>query len=85
MMQCWSLNPIDRPHFHGLVPKLSHVLETESGYLELSSPFSFCLKNDPEGPPSPPLPVTVDEEKEDLQPLLLTVDEEKEDVQETDF
>ena len=67
MMQCWSLDPTDRPHFQGLVPKLSHVLETESGYLELSSPFSFCWKSDPEGPPSPPLPVTVDEGKEDVQ------------------
>ena len=67
MMQCWSLDPIETPHFQGLVPKLSHVLETESGYLELSSSFSFCWKNDPEGPPSPPLPVTVDEGKEDMQ------------------
>ena len=67
MMQCWSLDPTDRPHFQGLVPKLSHVLETESGYLELSSSFSFCWKNDPEGPPSPPLPVTVDEGKQDVK------------------
>ena len=67
MMQCWSLDPTERPHFQGLVPKLSYILETESGYLELSNPFSFCWKNDPEGPPSPPLPVTVDEGKEDVQ------------------
>ena len=66
MMQCWSLDPTDRPHFQGLVPKLSHVLETEFGYLELSNLFSFCWKNDPEGLLSTPLPVTVDEGKEDM-------------------
>ena len=77
-MQCWSLDPTDRPRFHGLVPKLSHVLETESGYLELFSSLSFCWKNDPEGPPSSPLPLTGDEGKGD-------VDEGKEDVQKTDM
>ena len=61
-MQCWSFDPTNRPHFQSLVPKLSHVLEKESGYLELSSSFSLCWKNDCEGPPSSPLPV-IDEDE----------------------
>ena len=56
-MQCWSCNPQDRPQFKSLVPKLSHVLETEAGYLELSS-SSFCWKDYPEKPLPDTLPVT---------------------------
>ena len=46
MMQCWKFNPQDRPQFKNLVLTLNHILERESGYLDLSS--SFCWRDDPE-------------------------------------
>ena len=61
-MQCWSFNPQDRPQFQRLVLKLSHILERESGYLDLST--SFCWKNHSEEPLSVSLPV-IDEVKEE--------------------
>ena len=61
-MQCWKFNPQDRPQFQSLVLKLSHILERESGYLDLST--SFCWKNDSEEPLSVSLPV-IDEMKEE--------------------
>ena len=63
-MQCWRFNPQDRPQFKTLVLKLSHILERESGYLDLST--SFCWKNDSEEPLSVSLPV-IDEVKEEKQ------------------
>ena len=59
MMQCWCFNPQDRPQFQSLVLKLSHILETESGYLDLSS--SLRWKNDSEQTSPTPL---IDEVKD---------------------
>ena len=47
-MQCWCLDPSERPMFQSLVCRLSGLLERESGYLDLSQ--SLCWKSGPEIP-----------------------------------
>ena len=63
-MQCWLLEPKDRPQFKDLVGRFSGVLERESGYLELSQ--SLCWKESrsdlPLSPPLAGLPATEDQE-----------------------
>ena len=36
MIQCWALNPEDRPGFEKLSSSLGKLLEISAGYLELS-------------------------------------------------
>ena len=37
MLECWSLDPIERPSFSHLVQSLSQILEGVSGYIDVGA------------------------------------------------
>ena len=51
MLECWSLDPIERPSFSHLVQFLSQVLEGVSGYIDVgafgsTSQFSIMTESE---------------------------------------